>query len=196
MEPPTIELPEDERLQVEEAREDEFLWIELGSRPAATADGAVSGTPHSPASAPDIQAHLAQLVEERLASEHVMAALMDGNVEFSNSASDEEHDLPQPPPSSSASEKRGIEPALEPEPAPERGAAQESGAPKLSKLARKKQALSFGSPEPEPPPADEFRSKLVTRKSQLHLKLSMPGMPGAAMPFAPAPAQSVASGQD
>lgn len=163
MEPPAITLPGEEQ-GVVEAREDEFLWIELGSRADATAG--VGGLGHSPVSAPDIQAHLAQLEEERLASEHVMAALMGGNVEFSNSASDEEDAIPLPP--SVASGSAAPEPAPEPAPAP----------PKLSKLARKKQALAFGGPEPEPEAApSEFRSKLVTRKSQLRLKLSMPGMP-------------------
>ena len=106
-----------------------------------------------------------QSEEERLASARVMAALMGGNVEFSNSASDEEEAIPLPPCVASG--------AAAPEPVPE----PPSAPPKLSKLAQKKQALAFG-PEPEPAAApSEFRSKLVARKSQLRLKLSMPGMP-------------------
>ncbi len=163
MEPPEIVLPGEEA----EAREDEFLWVELGATDVRGA--ARHGTPHSPASAPDIQAHLALLEEERLASENVMAALMVGAVGFGDSASDEEDALPLPPLVSVASEAH--EPEFAPEPA------LPPAPPKLSKLARKKQALASGNPEPEPGPPEEFRSKLVTRKSQLRLKLSMPGMP-------------------
>eukprot|EP01046_Picozoa_sp_COSAG06_P089405 COSAG06_NODE_35789_length_455_cov_1.558989_1_plen_137_part_01 len=80
MQAPTVALPgeEEQGLAQEQApgegpREDEFLWIELGARaPPAVGDAAAASvTPHSPVSAPDIQAHLAQLEEERLASQNV-----------------------------------------------------------------------------------------------------------------------------
>eukprot|EP01046_Picozoa_sp_COSAG06_P011302 COSAG06_NODE_641_length_13489_cov_4.330769_14_plen_79_part_01 len=79
MQAPTVALPgeEDQGHAQEQApgegpREDEFLWIELGARVVGDQDQpAASVTPHSPVSAPDIQAHLAQLEEERLASQNV-----------------------------------------------------------------------------------------------------------------------------
>lgn len=152
MQPPEVVLPGEEA----EAREDEFLWIELGSRaeaPGSVRGAARHGTPHSPASAPDIQAHLALLEEERLAFENVRTALMEGVVGFGDGASDEEDVLPLPLPVSVASEAHAPEPppepALEPAPEPEL----EPSPPKLSKLARKKLALAFGNPEPEPAPS-------------------------------------------
>jgi hypothetical protein len=184
MQAPTVALPgeEEQGLAQEQApgegpREDEFLWIELGARaPPAVGDAAAASvTPHSPVSAPDIQAHLAQLEEERLASQNVMDALMGGNVEFNASDEDDDGDLPLPLPPPAAVPERQL-PAPEPAPAP-------APAPKkLSKLAQKKKMLAFAEPEPEPAPAPaaEFRTKLGNRKSQLALKLSMPGMAVAA----------------
>jgi hypothetical protein len=82
------------------------------------------------------------------ASENVLAAMMEGAVGFGDSASDEEGALPLPPPVSEASDASAPEPALEPAPPP----APPPAAPKQTKLARKKQALALGNPEPDQPP--------------------------------------------